>query len=335
LDTTVTRQFWIRSPGLGEIVSADLPPRQDGDVLVRARYSGISRGTETLVFRGEVPASQHDAMRAPFQEGRFPAPVKYGYASVGEVLEGPADLQGRDVFCLFPHQDLYRVPAAAVAPLPAGLPAGRAVLAANMETALNATWDAAAAPGDHIVVIGAGVVGLLTAHLLAQLPGTEVLVHDVAPERARTCDALGLAFTADAPIGADADLVVHASGHEGGLRAALQAAGVEATVLELSWYGSREVTLPLGEAFHARRLTLKSSQVGRIPAGHRARWDHARRMRRALELLLDDRLDELVSGESAFDDLPSVLAKLAADPAGALCHRIRYPHADRPAAARG
>jgi NADPH:quinone reductase-like Zn-dependent oxidoreductase len=325
LDTTTARQFWITSPGRGEIVAADLAPRQDGEVLVRALYSGISRGTEALVFRGEVPASQHDAMRAPFQEGRFPGPVKYGYASVGAVVEGPAALQGRTVFCLYPHQDLYCVPAAAVVPLPPGLPEGRAVLAANAETALNAVWDARPGPGDRIVVVGAGVVGLLVAHLCDRLPGAEVLTFDIDPRRADVAGALGLAFTSDAPVGADADLVVHASGHEEGLRTALAAAGVEATILELSWYGSRPVSLPLGESFHSRRLTIKSSQVGRIPADRASRWSHRRRMETALGLLQDERLDTLISGESDFDDLPEALARLSRDPAGALCHRIRYP----------
>ena len=293
---------------------------------MRTIYSGISRGTESLVFLGEVPASQHDAMRAPFQEGHFPGPVKYGYSSVGEVLDGPDGLGGSTVFCLHPHQDLYCVPAGAVTPLPRGLPAGRAVLAANAETALNAVWDARPGPGDRIVVIGAGVVGLLVAWLCDQIHETEVVAVDVDPGRAGAAAALGLSFTTDAPIGADADLVVHASGSEEGLRTALAAAGMEATILELSWYGSRSVSLPLGEAFHSRRLTLKSSQVGRIPSDRAARWDHRRRMQAALELLLDPRLDALISGESDFDDLPRTMERLSRETTGVLCHRIRYPH---------
>jgi threonine dehydrogenase-like Zn-dependent dehydrogenase len=323
LETTTARQFWIRSPGVGEIVAAPLSPRQEGEVLVRALYSGISRGTEALVFRGEVPVSQHEAMRAPFQEGSFPGPVKYGYSSVGEVLQGPNGLVGRPVFCLYPHQDLYCVPVASVSPLPPGLPAGRAVLAANMETALNATWDAAPAPGDRIVVIGAGVVGLLFGWLARRTAGTDVLVHDIDVGRARVAAALDLRFTTESPAGADADLVVHASGSEAGLRAALETAGFEATVLELSWYGNRCVSLPLGEAFHSRRLTLKSSQVGRIPPGRAPRWNHRRRLAKALELLLDPRLDSLISGESAFEDLPDTMDRLSRS-TGALCHRIRY-----------
>jgi threonine dehydrogenase-like Zn-dependent dehydrogenase len=204
---------------------------------------------------------------------------------------------------------------------------GRAVLAPNAETALNAVWDARPGPGDRIVVVGAGVLGLLVADLCDRLPGTEVVTFDIDPGRAEIARALGLTFTGDAPVGADADLVIHASGHEEGLRTALAAAGVEATVLELSWYGDRSVSLPLGEAFHSRRLTIKSSQVGRIPAHRASRWNHRRRMETALGLLRDARLDALISGESDFDDLPETLARLSRDSAGALCHRIRYPDA--------
>jgi NADPH:quinone reductase-like Zn-dependent oxidoreductase len=322
------RQFWVRAPGKGEIVSAELAPRGAREVLVRALYSGISRGTESLVFKGEVPASQAVEMRAPFQEGDFPGPVKYGYSNVGEVLEAPEDrgeeLVGRAVFCLYPHQDLYTVPEGAVVPLPEGLPPGRAVLAANMETAVNAVWDARPGVGDRIVVIGAGVVGMLVAWLCGRLPGARVTVVDPDGSRAAVAEGLGLAFAGRAPAGADADLVVHASGRPEGLAAALESAGLESTILELSWYGSRVVPLALGEAFHSRRLTLKSSQVGRIPPERAPRWTHARRMALALDLLRDPRLDALITGESGFDALPEVMARLARDGAGVLCHRIRY-----------
>ena len=325
---TTARQFWIQAPGRGEIVSADLAPRQDSQVLVRTLYSGISRGTESLVFRGEVPPSQYEAMRAPFQEGEFPGPVKYGYTSVGEVQEGPDSMTyhgaGRTVFCLYPHQDFYCVPAAAVSVVPADLPPGRAVLAANMETAVNTIWDARPAAGDCIVVIGAGVVGLLAAWLCRQIPGTCVTVVDINPARESVARELGVPFLGKPPESADADLVIHASGQPAGLRSALAVAGAEATVVEVSWYGSRSVALPLGEAFHSSRLTLKSSQVGRLPTDRMPRWNRARRMTLALELLRDPRLDALITGESEFEDLPEVLGRLSRDPGDALCHRIRY-----------
>ena len=330
------RQFWIRAPGHGEIVTSSLGPGEPDHVLVRALYSGISRGTESLVFRGEVPPSQHEVMRAPFQEGDFPGPVKYGYSSVGEVLEASegsessegtrssGSLVGRQVFCLHPHQDLYSVPIRAVRVLPDGVPPERAVLGANMETALNAVWDAGPSVGDRIVVIGGGVVGLLVAWLCRQIPAARVILVDVDPSREDVARGLGLEFADAAPAEADADFVFHASGSPEGLEAALSVAGVEAKVVELSWYGTRSVTLPLGEAFHSRRLTLRSSQVGRIPVDRAPRWDHARRLGVALELLRDERLDLLISGESDFETLPEVLGRLAEDGRGILCHRIRY-----------
>ena len=334
-ETSIARQFWIQTPGRGEIVRAALPPPAPGEVLVRARYSGVSRGTEALVFRGEVPDSQRQVMRAPFQEGEFPGPVKYGYASVGEVEDLEADpnkesdaagaraLVGRTVFCLYPHQDLYRVPSAAVTLLPADLPATRAVLAANMETAVNVCWDARPSPGDRIVVIGAGVVGLLIAWLCRQVPGVAVTLVDVDPEKQAIAAELAVPCRTEPAPERDADLVIHASGDPDGLRTALDIAGVEATIVEASWYGTRSVALPLGEHFHARRLTIRSSQVGRLPPDRAPRWNHRRRMRLALELLRDPRLDALITGESAFEDLPDVMVELSGSP-GPLCHRIRY-----------
>ncbi len=303
-----------------------LPPRQEGEVLVRARFSGISRGTESLVFRGEVPRSEYGPMRAPFQDGQFPAPVKYGYSSVGRVLDGPEGLRERTVFCLYPHQDLFCVPVEHVHPLPDEVPAERAVLAANAETALNAVWDGGAGPGDRVVVVGAGVVGLLIAWLCRRLPGSEVTVVDIDQGRAEVCRALGLTFTTEAPSDAAADLVFHASGQPAGLDSAQAAAGLEARIVEVSWYGEKTVPLALGRGFHSRRLTVASSQVGRVPPGRAPRWTPTRRLRTALGLLSDPALDALISGESAFDEIPKVMERVSRDGSGVLCHRIRYPH---------
>jgi len=294
------------------------------DVLVHALFSGVSRGTEALVFGGMVPPSEYERMRAPFQAGNFPAPVKYGYASVGRVDEGPSSLAGRSVFVLYPHQTQYVVPAAAVHVLPDGVPPERGVLAANMETAVNAVWDARALPGDRIAVVGGGTVGCLVAWLAGKIPGCVVQLVDVNPAREATARALGVAFAEPSRAAADADVVFHASGNPEGLAAACRLAAFEAAVVELSWYGTRVVPLPLGEAFHARRLTIRSSQVGSVAAPQRARWTHRRRMDFALGLLADSALDALITGESAFDALPDVMARLANSPDGALCHRIRY-----------
>ena len=327
-----SQQFWVLAPRHGEIVTADLDPMQEDEVRVRALYSGISRGTESIVFRGEVPTSQVEAMRAPFQEGQFPAPVKYGYQSVGVVEDGPERLRGRTVFCLYPHQDVYQVAAGRVHVLPDELPPARAVLAANMETAVNVVWDAHPSVGDRVVVVGGGVVGLLVAWLTQRIPATRVLLVDPNPAREEVAGALGVGWSKVPPLEDEernADLVVHASGHPDGLACALELAGPEAVVVEASWFGTTTVPLPLGEAFHSRRLTIRSSQVGRVPADRRARWSTGRRLGLALRLLCHRALDRLVTGESAFETLPETMARLSASPGDALCHRVRYPR--RPA----
>lgn len=320
--------FWTVAPGRGELRRETLPPLRDGDVLVRSLYSAISRGTESLVFRGEVPPSEYQRMRAPFQQGDFPAPVKYGYINVGVVEAGcgaqAQALVGRRVFCLYPHQQAYVVPATAVVALPDAVPSARAVLAANLETAINAIWDASPTLGDRIAVVGGGVLGALVTWLCARIPGTEVELIDLDPSRAALATALGAGFALPDGARGNCDLVIHASGAPAGLARALELAGDEATVLEMSWYGQRSVTLALGEAFHARRLTLRSSQVGRLPPRQAPRWTYRRRMELALSLLVDSLPDVLISGESDFASLPDTLQRLSSAPAGALCHRIRY-----------
>ncbi|MFI9615072.1 zinc-binding alcohol dehydrogenase [Streptomyces sp. NPDC052023] len=318
------RAFWLSSPGRGEIRDAELPEPAEDEVLVRSLWSGVSRGTETLVFRGGVPHSQHTAMRAPFQEGDFPAPVKYGYLNVGVVEEGPAGLAGRTVFCLYPHQTRYVVPAAAVTPVPEHVPASRAVLAGTVETAVNALWDAAPLVGDRIAVVGGGMVGCSVAALLARFPGVRVQLVDADPGRAAVAEALGVGFAGPADALGDCDLVVHASATEQGLSRSLELLAPEGTVVELSWYGDRRVTLPLGEAFHSRRLTIRSSQVGTVSPA-RAGRTYADRLALALDLLADPALDALVTGECAFEELPDVLPRLASGEIPALCHRVRYP----------
>jgi 2-desacetyl-2-hydroxyethyl bacteriochlorophyllide A dehydrogenase len=320
----MARAFWTVAPGRGELREEALPAPGPGDVVVDALYSGISRGTESTVFHGRVPPEEYQRMRAPFQAGDFPGPLKYGYASVGRVVHGPEDLRGRAVFALYPHQTRYVVPATAVHLVPDTVPVGRAVLAANMETALNAVWDAAIGPGDRVSVVGAGAVGCLVAWLCARMPGCEVELVDVAVARQATAAALGVAFSPFDRAARDRDVVVHASGSSEGLDAALALAGFEAMVLEMSWYGDRPVHASLGKAFHAQRLTLKSSQVGHLPAYRRGRWTNTRRLEKALSLLSDPALDSVVTGESAFDDLPRTMATVASDVGGTLCHRVRY-----------
>jgi threonine dehydrogenase-like Zn-dependent dehydrogenase len=316
------RAFWVVAPGRGEIRTVHLPTAGEGDAVVRTLYSGISRGTESLVFGGHVPPSEYLRMRAPFQDGEFPAPVKFGYSSVGVVEAGPAGLAGQTVFCLYPHQTRYVVPATALELVPPGVPPARAVLAANLETALNGLWDAGLRLGDRLAVVGGGTVGCLVAWLAGRVPGCRVELVDLVEARAATAAALGVRFATPPTAEPEADCVIHASGSAEGLRTALSLAAPEATVVELSWYGDREVTVPLGGAFHSRRLTLRSSQVGQLNPAQRPRWTRRRRLALALELLADPRLDALISGETPFAELPDGMPRLAAG--DALCHLIRY-----------
>ncbi len=309
--------LWCTAPG-----QAALRPGQMGEgTHVRTLFSGISRGTERLVLSGQVPDSEQDRMRAPFQEGNFPFPVKYGYAAVGVADDGA--LVGRHVFALFPHQTEFRLPQDALIPLPDALPPERAIMAANMETALNILWDSGAGAGDRIAVVGGGLVGLLTAYLAARLPGAEVTVIDPLPDRAAIARDLGCAFAAPDAAPDDQDVVIHTSASQAGLVLALSLAGPQATIAEASWHGAAQVALPLGGAFHSRRLRIVSTQVGSIPPDRAPRWTYRRRLTKALDLLCDARLDALISGQTAFADLPDAYPGILADPA-TLCHRIAY-----------
>lgn len=298
----------------------------EDDLLVESRFGAISRGTEALVAEGSVPESEHDCMRAPLQGGEFPFPVKYGYAVVGTVKAGSAVSLGQTVFCLHPHQDLFHVPAKMVIPVPSDVPAARAVLAANMETALNGIWDAGILAGDKVTVVGGGLVGLLVAFLSAKIPGVQVTLVDVNSDRRALAQTLGCYFALpdEAEVSAcDSDVVIHASATSKGLATAIAVAGFEARIVEMSWFGDGTSAVPLGGRFHSHRLSIVGSQVGHVPAARRARWPLSRRLETALALLTDDRLDNLISGETAFDDLAGRYIQILSDP-DTLCHRIRY-----------
>ncbi|MBX9647583.1 MAG: zinc-binding alcohol dehydrogenase [Xanthobacteraceae bacterium] len=320
----VALALWYSGPGKVELRQEALALPGADEVRVKTLYSAISRGTESLVFGGRVPASEFQRMRAPFMAGDFPFPVKYGYAAVGRIESGSNALRNNNVFALYPHQTAFNIAASAAVALPEQMPPRRAVLAANMETALNGVWDAAPGPADRIAVIGAGVVGSLVAYLCGRLPGADVTLVDINPARAELAANLGVNFAEPRNAKGDCDLVVHASGSPDGLRTALELAGDEATVLEMSWYGDAAVTAPLGGPFHSRRLRLISSQVGRIAPSHRSRWTYGRRLAAAVALLGDPRLDALLAPEVAFGDLPQRLPGILEAGSGILCQPIVY-----------
>jgi NADPH:quinone reductase-like Zn-dependent oxidoreductase len=316
--------LWYVGPGRAEIRAEQVPPLSHGQMRLRAVASALSRGTERLVFAGRVPESEFERMRAPFMSGAFPYPVKYGYAMVGRVEEGFAGLKGRLCFALYPHQTAFNLPAENIVPLPDGLPPERAALAANMETALNATWDGDAERAGRIAVVGAGVLGLLVARLCARMPGKAVTVVDIEPSRAAVAQQFGAAFATPDAAPTNCDLVFHTSASEAGLATALHLASFEATVLELSWFGAKEIRVPLGGAFHSQRLKLISSQVGHVSPSRRATWTHRRRLEEALRLLDDPALDALIAPPVAFNDLPAKLPDILNPASGVLCQLVHY-----------
>ena len=321
---TTASALWYAARGRAELRTAPLPPLKPGEARVRTLWSALSRGTERLVFEGRVSAFETERMRAPMQEGAFPYPVKYGYCAVGIVEDGPETLVGRVVFALHPHQDRFTAPADRLVPVPDAIPSRRAVLAANMETALNALWDAGAGPGDRIAVVGAGVVGLLIGYLAARLPGADVTVIDIDPSRSTVARRFGCAFQKPLDAADEADVVFHASATPPGLACALACAGFEATIIEISWYGDAPVAAPLGLDFHSRRLKLIASQVGQVAPSRRPRWTRRRRLEKALSLLADDTLDLLITEEASFQNLPGALPQLLAPGAPGLATAVRY-----------
>lgn len=320
----IAKALWYVAPGKAELRPEPVDSPLPGNAQVRMLFSGISRGTERLVLAGKVGESEWQRMRAPMQAGNFPFPVKYGYCAVGTVIAGPESHRGKTVFCLHPHQDVFNVAVDRLTVISDTIPARRATLAANMETALNALWDSGAGPADRIAVVGGGIVGLLVAHLAARLPGASVTLVDVDASRATLAGHLGAQFAVPKDAPGEADIVFHTSAVAAGLDTAITLAGDEATIVEMSWYGSQSAAIHLGGAFHSRRLKLLSSQVGKVSPGRRIRWDYARRLEAALKLLDDPRLDALVTDEVAFADAPQLMAEILGPKASGIAPVLAY-----------
>lgn len=319
------RAYWTTAPGHGEIRSIELRSPGRGEALVATLASGISRGTELLVHRGGVPAGVAEVMRAPYQQGKLPGPVAYGYLSVGEVQDGPAELLGRRVFCLHPHQDRYVVPIAALTPVPDEVPTQRAVLAGIVETAVNALWDSGPLFGDRVAVVGVGTLGASVAGLLRRFPLERLQVVDPDPQRRAVAQALGVELVAPADAAGGCDLVLHCSATAAGLETSLRLLGFEGEVTELSWYGDQAPRVPLGESFHARRLSIRASQVSSVSPTRRARRAAGDRLELALRALADPAFDALLGCRTSFEELPTTMRRLAAGELGGGCPVVTYP----------
>ncbi len=321
------RELWFTAPYAVELREAPGPtPLALGQVRLRALASGISQGTELLLYRGEGPTPFDPSLDAP---GAATYPRRYGYAWVGQVVESNSPLLGvgARAFALAPHGDEHCLDAARVRQLSQDVPVERAVLAANLETAVNVVWDAGIGLGDDVVVLGGGVVGLLCG-LLARRGGAR-RVRLVEPSEVRRRLARELGFDAalgldESPRSADADVVIEASGSPASLDQAIACARQEGVVVVASFYGQRVAPVSLGAEFHRRRLTLRASQVSKIPAERAAAWSLERRFELVSELLRDSRLDALLEPPLAFDEAPAAYARLASAPGDARQVVFRY-----------
>ncbi len=326
---TTATALWSSGQHTAALQSDPLASPEPGQVLVMALHSAISRGTESLVYAGGVPESVGDSMRAPFQQGNFAGPVKYGYLSVGVVTAVGDDhdrhLLARRVFCLYPHQDRYVVPREALTLVPDGVPSARAALAGVLEVAINVIWDTAPAFGDRIAVIGCGLVGASVAMVLSQFPLQRFTLVDPAPRSESLAQSLGASWATPGNLIGEFDIVIHCSGTQEGLALGLSALAYEGEIIEASWFGQNSPDVPLGHDFHAKRLSIRCSQVSSVAAGNRARRTRADRMALAMEQLHRPIYDDLITGRSPFDQLPHTLAEVSAGLRPGWLEVIDYP----------
>jgi len=299
--------LWHISPTASELQSEKLATPTDNKLIIKSLYSLVSTGTERLVASGLVPPSMHQLMQVPSMGGDFNFPVKYGYSLVGKVVS-KGDLEGRLVHLLHPHQNQLITDSSAISLLSKAIPAKRAALASNMETALNAVWDSGVSVGDKVVVCGFGMIGGLVARLLALMPAVEVVVLE--KNAYRIAQATKMGFTVNPSTLQNFDCSFHTSGSSVGLQTCIEAVGMEGKIIELSWYGTKSVQLQLGADFHYHRKQLISSQVGHVPFAKNARWDYARRKAVVWELLQNQVFDAHITDEVAFADGPAFFTDL-------------------------
>ncbi|MEN0004557.1 MAG: zinc-binding alcohol dehydrogenase [Bacteroidota bacterium] len=305
--STHSNALWHLSSSTSSLLSSAIPAPKEGQCLVKSEFSLISLGTERLVASGAVPVDLHQNMRVPYMEGSFELPVKYGYSLVGQVVTQGYPLSGKKVHLMHPHQSYCIVEAEALTLIPEKVPIRRAVLASNLETAVNAVWDSQVQIGDRVLVVGFGMIGALTALLLQQIAGVEVYIAERLPQRRALAQQLDFQLLAEET---DFDITFHTSSSSSGLQMAIDRLGYEGTSVELSWYGTKEVSMQLGASFHQQRKRLIASQVGQVPGSKQNRWDYRRRKQLVFQLLQQEKFDQLLTHEISLSEAPALFGKL-------------------------
>ena len=299
-----TKSYWIDKKNKGYFKFGEISSINSNEIVVKTLFSGISYGTEKLVYSGKVPKSQRNLMKCPYQEGDFGNDIKYGYINVGKVVDGDKSYLGNNIFSLYPHQDFYKIPSNEALIIPNKIPLSRCLLIPNLETAINAVWDTLPSAGDRILVIGAGIVGLLTAYLINKIPGVNLFIVDKDPSKRKITKKLGIKFLDTIPKKFDARFIYECTGDHRILNSLKNNITVNSTICVLSWYGDKKSDIALGENFFSKRAKLIMSQVSKISP---SRCDLTNQDRRkiALEILdASNDLDHLIEKKYVkFNDL--------------------------------
>lgn len=312
-----------RTADVSELSPVTLATPASNQIEIASLYSLIATGTERLVAKGLVPQELYDHMAVPYMEGEFSFPIKYGYSLVGRVVTENHPLSGRIVHLLHPHQDRCIVSDHDVFAVPEGVPAKRATLASNLESALNGIWDAEVSIGDRVFISGFGMIGSLLARLLSMMPSVEVVVMDIDPIKRKLAENMGFTVVKDTED-SDFDVAFNTSASGAGLQACINAVGYEGKIVEMSWYGVKAATLQLGGSFHSMRKRIISSQVSNLPANRRNRWDYLRRREVVFELLRNDAFDVHIGETVSFENLPDLFDDIRRKSPAVLTWAVSY-----------